>query len=211
MKGVLTGIKNLKKVQEGSNQRTGSSFLTLKDGQSATVRFVQELDAEGKFHEDDRGLAVSVFEHTNPDDFSQRFLCTNEDEGKCVGCERVPTNPRWKRRARLFINAYVKEDDAVRVVATGFSSKGIGSALIEYAEDFGTICDRFYKLKRNGEGLKTSYTLYPREISQFELDKYTESVVDLGNFTKYRTYDEVEAYLSGSEDDASKKNSSAGW
>lgn len=208
MKGVLTGLKDLKKVAEGSNRQGGGSFLSLKDGQSVTVRFVQELDESGKNYSGDRGLAVSVYEHTNPDDFSQKFVCTQEEEGRCLGCERVVVNNRWKRRSRMFINAFVKEENAVKIVATGFSSKGVGGALIEYADDFNTIGDRWYKLKRNGEGLKTSYTLYPRDVSEFDLDSVT--TIDLENFVRYRTYDEVVSFIRG-EDEVVSTGSSEGW
>jgi hypothetical protein len=197
MKGTLSGLKELKKVAEGSNRTGGSSFLSLKDGQSVTVRFVQEIDKAGKHYNDERGLAISVYEHTNPDDFSQRFLCTQGEEGRCYGCERVPVNPRWKRRSRLFINGFIKEENATKVIATGFSSKGIGGALLEYAEDFGTVGDRWYKLKRNGEGLKTSYTLYPRDVAEFDFNDV--QTVDLENFTRYRTYEEVVALVKGED------------
>lgn len=195
MKGVLTGLKNLKQVADNSNQKNGSSFLTIKDGQGVTLRFVQELDPQGKLYDEGRGLAISVFEHTNPDDFSQRFLCTMEEEGKCYGCERVVTNPKWKRRSRLFISAFVKEDNACKIIGTGFSAKGVGGALIEYAEDFGTVCDRWYKLKRTGEGLKTSYSLYPRDVSDFDFE--TVEANNLEHLAKYRTYEEVAALISG--------------
>lgn len=206
MKGVLTGLKNLKQVSENS-QRGGGNFLSLKDGQSVTLYFIQELDKAGKKYDETRGLGISVFEHTNPDDFSQRFLCTQEDEGHCVGCERVTVNPRWKRRSRLFINAFVKEENAVRVLATGFSSKGVGGALIEYAEDFMSLCDRYYKLKRTGEGLKTQYTLYPLEVTPLDIDQYQP--VDLNNFAKYRSYEEVVSMLKG--EDAPAPTKSEDW
>jgi len=187
MRGALTGLKNLKQVASGS-QGTGGGFLKLKDGQSVTVRFLQELDEKGKLYDTERGLAISVFEHSNPDDFTQRFLCTLNEEGKCVGCESVVKHPKWKKRSRLYINAYVVEDGQVQIIPTGFSSKGIGGTLIEYADDFGTICDRNYKLKRTGEGLKTQYHIYPREVSDFDFSQ-TE-VRDLETVAKYRSYDE---------------------
>lgn len=199
-KGALTGLKSLKKVLETANSKgsQGSSFLKLKDGQAVTVRFLQEIDESGKHYDEGRGLAITVFEHVNPDDLSMRFLCTMEEEGRCVGCERVVVNPRWKRRSRLFVNAYVVEDDAVQVVATGFSAKGIGGTLIEYAEDFGTICDRNYKLKRVGERLSTSYTLTPREVSPFDFD--SKQTIDLEQFARYRSYEECLALVEGTGD-----------
>lgn len=203
-KNSFSGLKKLREVAAGAQNTGGGGFLRLKDGQSVTVRFLQELDEAGKFYDVDRGLAVSVFEHSNPDDFSQRFLCTSLDEGKCVGCERVVINNRWKKRSRLYINAYVVEEESTQIIATGFSSKGIGGALIEYADDFGSISDRNYKLKRAGEGLKTSYTIYPREVSDFQFEKGT--VRDLSNLTTYRTYTECTELVDGSNEFQTIKN-----
>lgn len=192
MHAIQKGLKSLKKLAESTSGE--SSFLRLKDGQSVTIRFIQELDENGKHYDEKRGLAVSVFEHVSPDDNGIRFLCTMEDEGRCVGCERVVLNPRWKRRTRLYVNAYVVDEQKVKVVATGFSAKGIGGALVDYAEDFGTICDRNFKLKRAGEGFATSYSLLPREPSKFDFD--SAEVISLDMFTKYRSYEDCSAMIS---------------
>lgn len=197
MKGALTGLKNLKEVAASVQSSTGGGgFMKLKDGQSVTVRFLQELDTKGKNYDPERGLAVSVFEHSNPENFAQKFLCTMGEEGVCLGCERVVIDSKWKKRSRLYINAYVVEDNQVQIVATGFSAKGIGQALIEYADDFGTISDRNYKLKRQGEGLRTAYTVYPRDISPFEFGDV--EVRNLETVARYRTYDECVELIEGS-------------
>lgn len=194
LRGALTGLKSLKKlVEDGANARV-SDFLKLKDGQSVTLRFLQELDESGKMYDESRGLAITVFEHKNPNDFSVRFLCTREEEGYCVGCEMAVADSKWRRRPRLFINAYIAEEKAVKVLATGFSARSLGGTLIEYAEEFGTICDRNYKLKRIGEGLSTHYTLTPREVSPFDFDK--AKLVDLSTFAKYLSYDECKELVA---------------
>lgn len=197
MRGALTGLQSLKKVAETAN-KSASDFIKLRDGQAVTVRFLQELDTGAKNFDEERGLAITVFEHKAPDNPSLRFLCTRDEEGQCVGCELAVVESRWRRRPRLFINVYVVEENAVKVLATGFSSRGVGNTLIEYAEDFGTICDRNYKFKRTGEGLQTSYTLTPREVSPFDLDKY--QLVDLGMFAKYMSYDECKALIEGNKE-----------
>lgn len=198
MKGTLTGLKNLQKMVEGTQQGAGSSFLRIKDGQSVQVRFVQELDPNGKFYDEARGLAVSVFEHSNPDNFRLKFICTANEEGHCLGCERVVVNPKWKKSSRLYINAYNNDEKVVQLIATGFSTKGIGAALVEYAQDFGSICDRDFKLKRTGESMKTSYSLYPREVTDFDFDKVELNEID--RIIKYRTYDECVEFIDGSEE-----------
>jgi len=204
MKGVLTGLKDLKKLSSDKPTGGGSYYLKLRDGQSAQIRFLQELDESGKNYDEARGLGRAVFEHSNPDDFRQKFVCTLNDEGKCAGCERVPMNPRWKKNSRLYINVFNLDDNVSQIVATGFSPKGIGGTLIEYAEDFGSICDRNFKLKRTGESIKTSYSLFPREISDFDLAK--PQVHDLDTVVRYRTYDECLEMLNPSD-----ANITSGW
>ncbi len=184
----LTGLQNLKRLADEQG-RGESSFLKLRDGQSVTVRFLQELDESGKYYSPDRGLAITIFDHIDPDNYSVRFLCTLDEEGRCPGCERVAINKRWRRRSRLFINAWVEELKAVKVVTTGFSSKSIGGLLVEYAEDFETLCDRNYKLRRSGEGIQTSYRLLPREVTPFDFSKV--SLIDLTQFATYMPYDDV--------------------
>lgn len=197
MKGTLSGLKELKKIVEGT-QNSNSAFLRLKDGQSVQVRFLQELDVAGKLYDESRGLAFSVYEHSDPDNFRQKFICTSNEEGQCVGCERVVQNSKWRKSSRLYINAYNVDDGLVQIIPTGFSTKGIGATLVEYAEDFGTICDRNFKLKRTGELMKTSYSVFPREVSDFDFSKV--EVFELDKIIKYRTYDECLEFLDGDKD-----------
>ncbi len=196
---AISGLKSLKKLRDDAG-KTDSNFIKLKDGESITIRFLQELDESGKFYNEARGLAVAIFDHIVPNDFT-RFICTLESQGKCVGCERAALNKAWRKRSRLLVNVWVEEQQAVKVLTTGFSNKGVGSMLIEYAEDLGTICDRNYKLRRSGEGLSTSYSLLPREPSPFDFDSV--EVIDLSQFAQELPYEEVLSLVQSAESKSS--------
>jgi hypothetical protein len=208
MKGVITGVKEFQKLVDAQKDRRGgsgeSAFLKLDDGQAVTIRFLQELDASGSNFDDDRGLAVSVFEHVSPEDFRKRFRCTTEIDGRCVGCERQAVNPKWGRRARMYINAFVREDNSVKMLATNFSSQGYAPMMIEYFNDFKSITDRDYKLKRVGKGLGTSYVLTPREVSPFTEDVQLR---DLDVLLPLRNYDECVNIADGTE----TRDAASGW
>ena len=53
-----------------------------------------------------------------------------------------------------------------RIIDTTFNQRHIALLLIEYAKEFGTITDRYYKYSRTGSGPQdTNYTLIPLDQS----------------------------------------------
>ena len=200
IKGILSGLKTLKQESERSNSGGGgSSFLKLKDKESVRVRFLQELDESAKNYDKNHGVAHAYLEHTNPDSGNPRFICTLEEEGQCLGCELATKDPKWKKRPRLYINAMVRRDDGdeVLIVNQGLSSKSIGAALIEFAEENGTICDRDFKIKRNGELLQTTYLLMPTDSSPLTAEEKKADLIDVNRFVKQLTYEEQVEALNG--------------
>ena len=64
---VVKGLKNINALVE--KPKTESSgikvrWVKLADGQSAKIRFVNELDSDSAHYNEGRGLAVVVSEHT---------------------------------------------------------------------------------------------------------------------------------------------------
>ena len=192
MKNLIKDLQGFEKAASGTGG--SSSFLKLSPDESARVRFLQELDQNAKNFDEGHGIALGVFEHANPESGNPRFECTMEDEGHCYGCELGAKNPRWKKRARLYINAILRgtggAEDKVVIVNQGLSSRSIGGALVEYAKELGTICDRDYRIKRIGEGLKTNYNLIPMDTSVLKKEEKTLPLVDAGQFIKSLSYDE---------------------
>lgn len=202
LEGILKGSAAIKDAIDKGGSGGTSGFLKLKDGESVTIRFLQELDETGKNYSTENGVAIGFYEHMNPDDYKQSFKCTAETEGRCVGCERVPSNKKWRAKGRLLANVVVRGNpDEVKIFSTGLSSKGLAPSLVDFATDYGSLCDRDYKLTRRGESIDTTYTLLPRDVSSLsKSDKETE-LIDLNAVVRGLSYEEQQELLSGSGSD----------
>lgn len=200
MNNILKGSKAIRESLERGN-RGESKFLKMEDGESLTIRFMQELDETGSQYAENRGVAYGYYEHIDPDDFSKSFVCTQESEGKCTGCERVTVNRRWRSRGRLVANVLVRgkrgEPDKVKVFSTSISSKGLTPALVEYADEYGSLCDRDYKITRRGSGIETTYTLLPREVALLTKEDESVELITLDSVMRNLTYEEQQDLLGG--------------
>lgn len=203
MKGMISGIAGIKEAIE-NGPKGESAFLKLADGEAVTLRFLNEMDEEGKTYDETRGLCYGFYEHSEPDDYSKSFVCTLDDEGKCAGCERIAVNKKWRAKGRLFFNVLIRakrgEENVVKVFTTGTSEKSLAPILVEYATDYGSLCDRDYKLTRNGELLKTTYTLIPRDVSPLTKEDASYELIDLTSLVHHLDYDQQLALLDGKSD-----------
>lgn len=200
LEGILKGSAAIKDAIERGPKGGASRFIKLADGESITIRFLQELDETGKNFDNERGVAIGFYEHMNPDDYTQAFKCTQDTEGKCAGCERVPTNKKWRAKGRLLANVVVRngDSDEVKIFSTGLSSKGLAPQLVDFSNDYGSLCDRDYKMTRRGEGINTTYTLLPRDMSAFTKNDKESELVDLNSVVRDLTYSEQIELLTGS-------------
>lgn len=206
---ILKGRDGLGTLREASKPRSGESkFLKLDDGESVTIRFLQELDEGGSQYAESRGIAYGYYEHINPDDFAQSFACTMDTEAKCAGCDLVTSNRKWRSRGRLVSNVLVRaargassdEADKVKIFSTSISSKGLTPQLVEFAEDYKSICDRDYKMTRRGTGIDTTYTLLPREVSPLTTADESADLIDLSTVMRNLAYAEQMDLLNGKSD-----------
>lgn len=204
MKGILEGLSSIKEASNKASKGGESKFLKISDGEAVTIRFLQELDQGGKNYDSDKGVALGIFEHVNPDNFAQSFLCTKEEEGRCFGCEKVVTERKWRARGRLLVNVLLKasngESPKVKVLTTSLGKRGLTPQLVEFAEEYGTLCDRDYRYKRNGEGVDTSYTILPREATAMKKDEQSLQVIPLEDVFRKLSYDEQVSLLGTSGD-----------
>jgi len=191
-------------VDKPKSEGTGLKvrWVKLADGQSAKIRFVNELDSDSAHFNEDRGLAVVVSEHTNPKDYKRKAACTQESEGRCFGCEMARKEPKsgWRARLRFYTNVLVDdglEDPYVAVWSQGISKQSAFNTIREYALETGSVSNVQWKLKRNGQGTETNYTLIPsapdaepfawENIEPFNLEKVVREV----------PYPEQEAFYFG--------------
>jgi hypothetical protein len=94
-------------------------FNLVKDGDSAVVRFAQEIDPDATNYNADRGIGFVNIEHNHPDPnngWKNRANCSTESQGACLPCEKVanydvPWNDRkgWKQKEKFYINLIAGE------------------------------------------------------------------------------------------------------
>lgn len=100
--------------EEASKPRI-NRFALKKDGDSAVVRFAQEIDFDANNYDEGRGIGFVNVEHTCGDDpkngWKNRANCSEESQGACFPCEKVKNyevdwNARkgWKQKERFYIN-----------------------------------------------------------------------------------------------------------
>lgn len=191
---VIKGLKDInalleKPKFEGTGQKV--RWVKLADGQSAKIRFVSELDTDSANYNEERGLAVVIAEHTNPKDYKRKAACTMESEGRCFGCEMAKKEPKagWQRRLRFYANVLINdgtEDPYIAVWSQGISKQSAFNTIRDYALETGAISNVEWKLKRNGQGIETNYTLIPTkpdtepytwgEMESFNLEKVVREV-----------------------------------
>ena len=223
--GLAKGLKELNKVMDkpsySEGEGTKARWFKIEDGDSVKVRFLQELDADSPDYNEKNGLGFIANEHTNPEDYRRKGLCSMDDQGKCWGCEqhRKDYKKGWKARARLYINVLVedgKEDPYVAILSQGASGKAITPTLIEYAGEMGSISNLNWRIKRNGKGTDTSYTIIPLAKDETKFDSSGLELYELEKLAvRDMPYVDQEAFYNGDgnkeESEDSSTSSSVDW
>jgi hypothetical protein len=166
---VIKGLANINALLDKpryDENKPRVNWLKLADGQAVKIRFIEELDEESSSYSIDRGLAMVVKEHTNPKDFKRRAVDTMDDEGRDWAEEMHRKDPKagWRGRMRFYCNVLVDDgvqDPYVAIWGMGISKMSVFNTIREYAIETGSISSLQWKLKRNGQGTDTSYTLIP--------------------------------------------------
>jgi hypothetical protein len=202
---VIRGLKDISAlVDKPKYESTGAKirWVKLADGQSAKVRFVEELDSDSASYSEDRGLSVVISEHTNPKDFKRKAACTVDSEGRCYGCEMARKEPKsgWRSRLRFYCNVLVDdgtEDPYVAVWSQGISKQSAFNNIREYALDTGSISNLEWKLKRNGQGTETNYTLLPSKPDSEPFNWGAHEFFNLEKVVREIPYAEQENFYFG--------------
>lgn len=121
------------------------------------IRFLQELDDgfEFKFHSHwNRGINA---------------LCAEAYGKDCPYC--ADTDEEMKEITQYAWSVWDYDANAVRILL--YKATGITPVpqLIEFAEEYGTICDRDYTIKKTGKGMSGNITVIPSEIGKFSNKK----------------------------------------
>ena len=216
---IIRGLKDINAIVDKPKYESNAQkvrWVKLADGQSAKIRFVEELDSESANFSEDRGLSVVVAEHTNPKDYKRKAVCTIDSEGRCFGCEMARKEPKsgWRSRLRWYGNVIIDDGTEAPYVAVwsqGISKQSAFNTIREYAIETGSISNLEWKIKRNGQGTETSYTLLPTkpdsephtwgDIEAFDLDKVVREV----------KYDEQDSFYFGMDTPSSVTSSNIDW
>lgn len=216
---VIKGLKNINALLDKPKFDENSPrvrWLKLADGQSVKIRFVEELDEDSANYNVDRGLAFVVKEHTNPKDYRRKAVDTMDSEGRDWAEEMHRKDPKagWRGRLRFYCNVMIDdgiEAPYVAIWSMGVSKQSSFNTIREYAFETGSISNVTWKLKRNGQGTETSYTLIPTipdaepfnwsAVKPFPLDMALTNVA----------YAEQENFYLGFDAPASSVTSNSDW
>jgi len=220
---VVKGLKNINALLDSSKPNSDSSaggpkvrWVKLADGQSVKIRFVEELDQDSANYNPDRGLAIVVKEHTNPKDYKRKALDTMESEGRDWAEEMHRKDPKagWRARLRFYCNVVIDdgiEEPYVAVWSQGISKQSAFDTIREYALETGSISNLQWKLKRNGQGIETNYTLIPTtpDSEPFNWSKFEP--FNLDKVVRHVPYAEQENFYLGFDGPGAATTSNSDW
>ena len=216
---VTKGLKAInalldKPKYDGSKPKV--RWLKLADGQAAKIRFIEELDEDSANYNVDRGLALVVKEHTNPKDYRRKAVDTLESEGRDWAEEMHRKDPKagWRARLRFYCNVLVDdgvEEPYVAIWSMGISKQSAFNTIREYALETGSISNLTWKVKRNGQGTETSYTLIPSSPDAAPFDWATIEPYPLEKALNKVPYAEQEAFYLGFDTPSSSSSANIDW
>lgn len=203
MSTFVTGLKEIAKlIDDESRPKLNTEWLSSKvaDGQSVTARFVNEMDEDSPNYDPERGLAIVAWEHSHPDDFKRKTLCTMETEGQCYGCEQVAAGKKgWWKKPRFYINILIDNGvDAPEVVtwSMGVKRSVTFDTIREYAIETKSISNLKWRLKRHGDGTDTTWTLIPTSPDAVPFDWSEVTLPDLEEAVRNVPYADQAAFFA---------------
>lgn len=156
----------LAKEREARLNSAKVEYLSLNDGQSVKVRFLQEMDAEAKNYDKTRGVGVGVVEHQIWDNKNRRMYrtaCLMDDEGRCYGCEKYRAGDKdYASQRKYYINVLVDMLDG-EAPKTMILSRSLGSSFFESLltmhDLFDTITEKNFSVTRKGTSKDTKWEI----------------------------------------------------
>ena len=215
---VIRGLKNINALVDKPKSDGGlkARWLKLADGQAVKLRFIEELDEESPNYNEGRGLSLVVKEHTNPKDFRRRAVDTSDSEGRDWAEEQHRKDPKagWKGKLRFYCNVLVDdgiEEPYVAIWSIGVGKMSVFNTIREYALETGSVSNVTWKLKRNGQGMETNYTLLPSAPDTEPFDWADVSPYPLEMALNQIPYAEQEAFYMGYDSPSSSAASNVEW
>jgi hypothetical protein len=217
--GVVKGLKNINALLDKpkyDETKAKVRWLKLADGQSVKIRFIEELDEDSPSYSPERGLALVVKEHTNPKDYRRKAVDTMDTEGRDWAEEMHRKDPKagWRARMRFYCNVLVEdglEDPYVAIWSMGVSKQSAFNTIREYAIETGSISNVTWKVKRNGQGTETSYSIFPSTPDSEPFDWKDIRPYPLESALNKVPYAEQEAYYLGFDTPSGSSSASMDW
>ena len=216
---IVKGLKNINAlVDKPKFEGTGTKvrWFKIADGQAVKIRFIEELDEDSANYNEARGLALVVSEHTNPKDYKRKAVDTMESEGRDWAEEmhRKDMKAGWRARLRFYCNVLVDDGIEAPYVAIwnmGVSKQSAFNTIREYALETGSISNLTWKVKRNGQGTETSYTLIPSGPDSAPFDWAGIEPYPLEKALNKVPYAEQEAFYLGFDTPSSSSSANIDW
>lgn len=209
--GIVKGLDAISKAVDDANRDYGDApkakWLSLKDGQSVKINFLQEFDENSDAYSEKNGSLLMAVEHSLPSDYRRKCLCT-ADEGPCLPCELNKTpgqEGKWKQKRRLYCNVLVTDgnnEPYVAILSQGLGDKSITPTLVEASNIYGSITKNDFRMKRTGSQMNsTSYNLIPLP-GEADIDVESYELVDLEKVcTRNVPYEEQAEFFGLTESD----------
>ena len=217
---VIKGLKNINALLDKKTDESGPKvrWLKLADGQAVKIRFIEELDEDSANYNEKRGLALVVKEHTNPKDYKRKAVDTMDTEGRDWAEEMYRKDPKgnsgWRGRLRFYCNVLVDdgiEAPYVAIWSMGVSKQSSFNTIREYALETGSISNLTWKLKRNGQGTETSYTLIPSAPDKEPFDWAEIEPYVLEKALRRVPYAEQESFYLGFDSPSTTSATNIDW
>jgi hypothetical protein len=216
---IIRGLKDIEAILDKPKFESNGPkvrWLKLEDGQSVKIRFIEELDADSPHYDEKRGLAIVVKEHTNPKDYRRKAVDTMDSEGRDWAEEMHRKDPKagWRGRLRFYCNVLVDdgiEAPYVAIWSMGVSKQSAFNTIREYALETGSISNLVWKVKRNGQGTETSYTLIPSAPDKEPFDWSNTEPFPLESALKKIPYAEQEAFYLGFDGPTTTSATNTDW
>jgi hypothetical protein len=206
---MFESLKTLKDLEKNIPSSSGSGtkkFFSISSGETFKIRFRQELTEDSKYYDEAVGTGITVPVVTSPINWKWRAASTSGLEKfnyRCWASEQISKDTRWRPKPHLLLNVAVETEPGTweaRIIDTTFNQRHIGLILIEYAKEFGSITDRYYKYSRTGSGAQdTNYTLIPLDQSPMPENIKSLPLHDLNNVYMTLPYAKQEAFFTTGE------------
>lgn len=207
---VITGLD---KIRQKINERPqGFDNVTereltrnIKSGGERNIRFVQEVDDTADKYDERYGLALVVSEYEHPEHFWLRLVDTWDEEEACW-----PAEQGWKSKLNLYINVVDVDSGEVFYLSRSVLG-GLGAQIIESAGARGNLTDGIWKIKKEGTGFNTKYTLTLVNITSDPVDVDPDDLIDFKeSLLNEVPYDQQEEFVKTIEKRVQKSKAQEG-